>query len=436
MLEKYKQVSSRSHELWNRACKLFPGGISHNLRTFGLDRCGAYPPYMKRAEGSHIWDVDNNEYVDWWMTHFSMILGHNHPKIREAIEAQLSNGYHFGALNEPQVIFGEKLREAIPYLEKMRFTTTGSESTTYAVRLARLFTHKRLVAKVRGGWHGGNDSLGYHLMYPFSDEPFFDGATFEFNDRESVDTLLKNHGKELAAIVIEPVLGAGGGLAPKPGFLPYLREETEKRNILLIFDEIVTGFRLCFGSAGKDVFGVEPDLITLGKIAAGGMPLGVYGGREDIMALATPGAEGGRWVGGGTFASHPLSMVAGIATLETLKSLKDEYNTLNRRGDKFREEINDFFNNEKVTVIATGIGSIVFAHWLQKDLGDSLITGGSLGASFDHKRLDMLQGMLIEQGIFGYHGLGAISFMHSDEDLQKTQEAISTVVHKIKLREG
>ncbi|MFX0209085.1 MAG: aspartate aminotransferase family protein [Candidatus Hodarchaeota archaeon] len=432
MLEKYKEATSGSRKLWDRALKIFPGGINHNIRTFGLDRCGAYPPFMKRAEGSHIWDVDDNDYVDWWMTHYSMILGHNHPKIREYIQTQVIEGHHLGALNEPQVILGEKIREAIPFMTKMRFCTTGSESTAYAVRLARLFTGKRLVAKACGGWHGGNDALGYHLSYPFSDEPFFDGISFDFNNRESVDTLFNNHGKDLAAVVIEPVLGAGGGLAPKPDFLPYLREETEKRDILLIFDEIVTGFRLCYGSGGKEVFGVEPDLITLGKIAAGGMPVGVYGGREDVMSLATPGAKGGRWVGGGTFSSHPISMVAGIATLDTLQSLKEEYIILNSRGDKFRGEINELIENSKVDALATGTGSIIFIHWLKSKLKETEITGVKIGEALDKGQLDHFQGRLLEQGVFGYHGLGALSFAHSEKDLEFTLEAIEKVVTDLK----
>jgi len=386
---------------------------------------------MKRGEGSHLWDVDDNEYIDWWMTHFSILLGHNHPKVREAIQARINEGLHLGALNQAQVEFAEKLKEAIPYLDKVRFSVTGSEAVMYAVRLARAFTKKRLVAKARGGWHGGNDALLYHIKYPFSNEPIPNGVSFEFNDQQSLDSLLKKNAKDLAAIVIEPVIGAGGALSPEPEFLPYLREETETRGILLIFDEIITGFRLCFGSAGKEVFGVEPDLITMGKIVAGGMPLGVYGGREEIMALAEPGKVGGCWVGGGTFSSHPLSMVSGIATLETLHSLKDEYNALNQRGNRFREHLNDTFETENHHILATGVGSIVFLHWLKKALADSPITPSKIGEAFDPSRQDLLQAALFEQGIFGYHGLGGLSFAHTDKDIQKSQEALFKAISEV-----
>jgi glutamate-1-semialdehyde 2,1-aminomutase len=231
---------------------------------------------------------------------------------------------------------------------------------------------------------------------------------------------------------VEPVLGAGGGLPPEQDFLRYLREETQKRGILLIFDEIVTGFRLRYGSAGKTIFGAEPDLMTLGKIVAGGMPLGVYGGREDIMSLAAPGAAGGRWVGGGTFSDHPLSMAAGVATLDVLLSMKDKYASLNSTGDKFRERINEVFKHEKVNALATGYGSIAFIHWLKHEAPTHPLTGNKIGEALDNDGLETFQGLLLEQGVLGYHGLGALSFVHSDKDLDNTLNAISVVVKEMK----
>jgi len=431
MLDKYRQSTPTSNELFKRALRLFAGGVNHNIRTFGLTQSGAYPPFMRAGKGSHIWDVDGNEYVDWWMAHYSAILGHSHPRVMKAISAQLTNGCHFGTMNEQQVVFGEKLQEAIPSLVRMRFCSTGSEATMYAVRLARLHTGKPLVAKALGGWHGGNDSLAYHLKYPFNDEPFYDGVSFDFNDRDSVDDMMKKHAGDLAAIIVEPVLGAGGGIPPEPGFLPYLREVTKAHDILLIFDEIVTGFRLRYGSAGKEMFGVEPDLITLGKIAAGGMPLGVYGGREDVMSLAAPGAKRGRWVGGGTFSAHPLTMAAGAATLDQLRSTRGEYDTLNKRGDRFRARVNEVFEKEGVNAVATGFGSIVFIHWLKHRLDGRPLTGGKIGEALDHDHLDLFQSLLLEEGVLGYHGLGAASFAHSDGDIEKTLRAIETVSRKM-----
>ncbi len=431
MLEEYNSRTKKSKALWKRAVTLFPGGVSHNIRDFGMPSCGSYPPYISRGQGGHIWDVDGNEYIDWWMTHYSLILGHNDPVVKKAISDQVEAGHHFRIPNEPQVKYGEQLKEVVPLLEKMRFTATGSESTMYAVRLARLFTKRKLIGKTLGGWHGGNDALTYHMGHPYSDAPFYNGVSFDYNNRESLDEMLKKHGKDLAGIIVEPVIGAGGGIPPEDDFLVYLREETASRDILLIFDEIITGFRFRFGTAGDKLFGAEPDLLTLGKAAAGGMPLGVYGGREDVMALAAAGAEGGRWVGGGTFSSHPLTMAAGLAVLKRLREKKKEYVRLNKMGDSFRERLNEMLQEMNAPLTGTGYGSITFVSHLTKVLEGPLKTPGQLGALFDHDKQDIFQGYLMQEGVFGYHGLGALSFTHSEEDVEKTLAGISNAVRNM-----
>lgn len=430
-MERYLKSTEKSRQLWYRATNLFPGGVSHNIRQFGLTSNDAYPPYISRGEGGHIWDVDGNEYIDWWMTHYSQILGHNNPEVKKRISEQLESGVHFGAPNQPQVEYGEKLKEAIPLLEKMRFTSTGSESTMYAVRLSRLFTGRNLVAKTLGGWHGGNDALTYHMSHPYTDGPFYNGVSFDYNDRDSLDKMLKAYGKELAAVIVEPIIGAGGGIPPEAGFLNYLREETESRSIILIFDEIITGFRLRYGTAGDMIFGVQPDLVTLGKAAAGGMPLGVYGGREDIMNLASPGFKGGRWVGGGTFSSHPLTMTAGLAVLEQLQNMKKEFPRLNKMGDEFRERLNEMLREMEVPLIGTGYGSINFISCLSGELDRPLISPGQLGKLFDHHQQDIFQSYLMQERVFGYHGLGALSFSHVAEDIEFTLTGIENSVKNL-----
>jgi glutamate-1-semialdehyde 2,1-aminomutase len=431
MLEEYNARTPKSAALWKRAVNLFPGGVSHNIRTFGMPGCGSYPPYITRGKGGHIWDIDGNEYIDWWITHYSMILGHNDPVVRQAIMDRLQNGHHFGAPNEPQVEYGEQLKKAVPVLEKMRFTATGSESVMYSSRLARLFTGRNLIGKSLGGWHGGSDALAFHIGYPYKDSPYFDGVSFDYNDRESLDDMLREHGKDLAAIVVEPVIGAGGGIPPQDDFLVYLREETESRDILLIFDEIITGFRLRYGSAGDAIFGVKPDMLTLGKAAAGGMPLGVYGGREDVMALAAPGAKGGRWVGGGTFSSHPLTMVAGLAVLRRLMEHRRQYHRLNRMGDDFRTRLNEQLSEMNAPLVGTGYGSINFVSYLKSRLDGLPKTPRQLGALFDHKMQDIFQGHLMQEGVFGYHGLGALSFTHTEKDTERTLWAIVAAIDKM-----
>ena len=430
-MERYISSTPKSKALWERATKLFPGGVSHNIRQFGLPSAGAYPPYITHGLGSHIWDVDGNEYIDWWTTHYSQILGHNNPLVKEAIIAKIESGIHFGAPNEPQVEYGEKLKEAVPLLEKMRFTSTGGESTMYSIRLSRLFTGRKLVGKALGGWHGGNDALTYHISYPYSDNPFYNGVSFDYNDRESLDLMLKKYGKDLAAIVVEPVIGAGGAIPPLPGFLEYLREETESRGIVLVFDEIISGFRFRYGTTGDGIFGVKPDLLTLGKAAAGGMPLGVYGGREDIMDLATPGIKGGRWVGGGTFSSHPLTMVSGIAVLSQLERMKDQYLNLSRRGDEFKEHLNQKLAETQAPVLATGFGSFIAVSCLKQEPDEQIVTPGQLGMLFDSQKQNIFQSLLMQERVFGYHGLGAMSFAHDSKDLNETIERMSTAVHEL-----
>ncbi|MHA2141443.1 MAG: aspartate aminotransferase family protein [Candidatus Thorarchaeota archaeon] len=430
VIEKYKEATPSSKKLWERAVNLFCGGVNHNIRTFGLDNCGAYPPYIARGNGSHVWDVDGNEYIDWWMTHYSQILGHNNQAVREALAAQIEKGIHFGGLNEQMVQLAERLREGVSFLKKMRFCSTGSEATMYATRLARLFTKKKLVAKTLGGWHGGNDALAYHLKSPYTDDPFFNGISFNFNDRDSFDKLMNENGDDLAAVVIEPVLGAGGAVPPDNDFLPYIREETESRDILLIFDEIITGFRFSYGSAGEKEFGVVPDIMTMGKIVGGGMHLGIYGGREDVMHLATPDVEGGRWVGGGTFSSHPLAMTAGCETLDQLREMKDKYPALNKSCTDFRNEINKLFDDYEYKAISTGHGSLIYIHALHNRMDGPPRTGTDIGNELDPNALDKFQSLLMQEGIFGFHGLGAMSFSHTKKDIEKTLDAINHIVTK------
>ncbi len=428
LLEDYKNRTPKSAMLWKRALRVFAGGVNHNIRRFGTTAVGAYPPYITKASGSRILDIDGNEYVDWWMTHYSDILGHGHPAVRESIRQQIDNCIHAGAPGEHQIELAERIQRAIPYMERLRLCTTGSEATMYVTRLARLFTGRPLVAKAVGGWHGGNDSVGFHVTYPFNDEPIYNGVSFDFNDRDGLDQVLREHGERIAAVLVEPMLGAGGGIPPENDFLKYLREETERRGILLIFDEIVTGFRLRYGAAGEEIFGARPDLLTLGKVVGGGMPIGVYGGREDIMRLAAPGATGGRWVGGGTFSGHPLSMVAGIAVLDELKSRSPDYARLNNRGNNFRNSLNRLFEERDAPVLATGYGSFIVLTVLRERIRATPLTGRRLAECADHQRQDILQALLMEQGVFGYHGLGAMSFAHTDDDLKKTLDSVSAIL--------
>ncbi|RLI14581.1 glutamate-1-semialdehyde 2,1-aminomutase, partial [Candidatus Bathyarchaeota archaeon] len=321
MLNSYVSKTSKSKALYERAKKVLPAGVSYAIRYFE-----PYPFYTARAEGSKLFDVDGNEYVDFWLGHTALILGHSPPAVVEAVRKQLERGTHFGTSHELEVKLAEKIVKMVPSAEMVRFTNSGTEANMYATRLARAYTGKNKIAKFEGGWHGGYDALHKGVRYPF-DIPESAGLTegalrdtivLPFNDLEGVEEKLKN--ERVASIVIEPVLGAGGGIPAEREFLKGLREFCDENDILLIFDEVITGFRLAPGG-GQEYYNVIPDITVFGKILGGGFPIGAFCGRRDIMERINnliyerPHYS----FHGGTFAANPMSMIAGLATLEILE---------------------------------------------------------------------------------------------------------------------
>jgi len=276
--DEYTQKTSRSKKLFERAMKVMPGGVCHNIRYFP-----PYPLYIdgqKGAKGSKIYDVDGNELIDFWMGHYTMILGHAPPFIN-ALKEQLEYGTHWGIVNDLQVELAELVNKLVPCAEMIRFGVSGTEATMYAVRLARAYTKRRIIAKVEGGWHGGNTDLSVAIHQPY-DKPDSAGLLSEatkytiglpFNDIEVTSQILRKHKDDLAAVIIEPVVGAGGFIPAEKDYLKALRELTEEFDGELIFDEIITGFRLALGGA-QEFYGIIPDLATFGKILGGGMPIG------------------------------------------------------------------------------------------------------------------------------------------------------------------
>ena len=293
-LEIFEEKRPKSKDLWKRALKNLPGGISHNIRTFGLPSIGGFPVFINSSRGPYLTDIDGNEYLDCWNGHFAMILGHTHPEIQETITQNLTAGWHFGTNTEHQVKLAETIVKDNPGIEKMRFCVSGTEATMYASRLARAFTKRKLVAKARLGWHGANDTLSYdvgNLIGHKSPPGLVDAEkagiiSFEINNEDTFD-LIKQNADNLAAIILEPVLGGGGGFPVEHSFLKRLREVTEQYNIILIFDEIITGYRFTDSLFQKEL-NIKADLTTMGKIIGGGMPIGAIGGREDIIDQSSP----------------------------------------------------------------------------------------------------------------------------------------------------
>ena len=416
MFDSYVSRTQKSRVLYERARKFLPAGVSYAIRHFE-----PYPFYTARAKGSRLYDVDGNEYTDFWLGHTALILGHSPTVVVEAVKRQIENGTHYGTSHELEIQLAEQIVKMVSSAEMMRFTNSGTEANMYATRLARAYTGRSKIAKFEGGWHGGYDSLHISVKYPF-DIPESAGLTagalqdtivLPFNDLEGVKEKLKN--EEVASITIEPVLGAGGGIAAEKEFLKGLRELCDEKSALLIFDEVITGFRLAPGG-GQQYYGVKPDIVIFGKILGGGFPIGAFCGPREIMKrIDTLVYERPQHsFHGGTFSANPISMTAGLATLKILED-GQLINKLNRVGDKIRQRLKEIFRVNGVDVQVTGAGSLFNTHFATEEVKDAR------AASKADKRKQINYHLnLITNGVFFLPThLGALSTAHSEADIEK-----------------
>lgn len=318
-------VLSRSQRLAARAQVVIPGGVNSPVRA--LKAVGAEPIYFEKADGCHLFDVDGNRFIDYIGSWGPMILGHSHPRVLEAIEEALVKGTSFGAPCRQEVDMAELICQLVPSIEMVRMVNSGTEATMSAIRLARAFTKRDIIVKFEGCYHGHADSflskagsglatLGISSSPGVPDEITKMTITVPFNDLDAVKKAFKEHGKNIAAVILEPVVGNAGLILPAEGFLEGLREITTDEGALLIFDEVMTGFRVALGGA-QGRFKIKPDLTCLGKIIGGGLPVGAYGGRKDIMEMIAPS---GTVYQAGTLSGNPLAMSAGIAQLKMLQN--------------------------------------------------------------------------------------------------------------------
>jgi len=416
MFENYVSKTSKSKALYERAKRVLPAGVSYGIRFFE-----PYPFYTARANGSKLYDVDGNEYIDFWLGHTALILGHSPPAVVKAVRRQLENGTHYGTCHELEIALAEQVAKMVPNAEMVRFTNSGTEANMYAVRLARAHTGRSKIAKFEGGWHGGYDALHMGVKYPFNipesagltSGTLQDTILLPFNDLEGVKERLKN--EEVAAIVIEPVLGAGGGISAEKEFLKGLREFCDDKGILLIFDEVITGFRMAPGGA-QQYYNVPPDITVFGKILGGGFPIGAFCGcrglmeRLDTLRYERPLHS----FHGGTFTANPITMTAGLTTLKILEDGK-LINQLNRLGDKIREQLRETFETYNVDVQVTGASSIFNTHFTRERAKNA-------DAAFkaDRKKLVDYHLRLIANGVFFLPThTGALSTAHSKADTEK-----------------
>jgi glutamate-1-semialdehyde 2,1-aminomutase len=416
MFEEYISKTSKSKALYERAKKVLPAGVSYGIRYFE-----PYPFYTAKAKGSKLYDVDGNKYIDFWLGHTALILGHNPPTVIEAVKRQLENGTHFGTCHELEITLAEQVAKMVPSAEMVRFSNSGTEANMYAARLARSYTRRSKIAKFEGGWHGGYDALHVGVKYPFNIQEsagltsgaLQDTIVVPFNDLETVKKKLKN--EEVASVIIEPVLGGGGGVPAEKEFLKGLREFCDEKGILLIFDEVITGFRLAPGGA-QEYYGVAPDITVFGKILGGGFPIGAFcGSRKTMERLDTRVYERPHCsFHGGTFTANPIATTAGLATLKVLEDGR-MINELNRLGDKIRVQLREIFEANGVNVQVTGTGSIFNTHFTKEKIKDA-----NAASKADKNKLVEYHLKLIENGVFFLPThTGALSIAHSEADIEK-----------------
>jgi glutamate-1-semialdehyde 2,1-aminomutase len=429
-VEDYVRKTKKSKRLYSRSARVFPGGISHNIRYFE-----PYPFFVNSAKGKQLRDVDGNRYTDYWMGHWALILGHSPRHVVDALANQLLSGTLYGTVNDVSVELAETIQKLMPRAEMMRFSSTGSEATMYAVRLARAKTGKRIIAKAIGGWHGFNTTLMQTVNYPFEvdegpglvqDEGQY-VESIPFNNLDASLKILETIKDDLACIIIEPVLGGAGCIPPVDGYLQGLQEFARKNGSLFILDEIVTGFRVSPHGAAS-VYKLEPDLFTLGKICGGGMPIGVVCGEKEIMSLADPVSrkdkESRCAIGGGTFSANPVTMTAGLATLNVLKKNKNIYNKIDRLGDMARKGLSKVFAQAGIPCKVTGLNSIFMTHF-----GKQMVRDASDVATSNKEMLGKYYlALMADHGIFFLPGkMGALSYAHDETDVKRLVAATEKI---------
>jgi len=418
-ITEYKKKTKGSAKIFAKSLKLHVNGVSHNIRYYE-----PYPFVVKSSGRKNLTDVDNNKYTDYWMGHWSLILGHAPSKVKESLKKQIEKSWMYGTVNEQTVLLSELISKAVPVAEKIRYVTSGTEATMYAVRLARSVTSRKIIAKIDGGWHGYTSDLLKSVNWPFTESESSGVVNEEkiisipYNDLEGSLQILKKHANDLAGVIIEPVLGGAGCIPATQDYLKGIQEFVHKNKSLFILDEIVTGFRFRYGCL-YPTMKLDPDIVTLGKIVGGGMAIGVMCGKKEIMEHSnTIGKKKSErsYVGGGTFSANPASMTTGYATLSVLKNGKSIYSKINDLGEYTRKGLSKSFDGK---VIVTGKGSLFMTHFVKGDITE--VTNASQASMCDVKALhDYHFKMIAHDGIFFLPGkLGAVSNAHEKLDIKK-----------------
>ena len=423
-------MRERSASLFERAEKVIPGGVNSPVRAFRA--VGGDPVFIRRAGGARVYDCDGNSYVDYLSSWGPLILGHAHPAVVEAITRAAADGTSYGLPTEREVEMAEILVSAFPAMDQVRLVSSGTEATMSALRLARAFTGRDGIVKFEGGYHGHGDALlakaGSGLATfgipgsPGVPRVFAElTATLPYNEEEAVRTFLESRGDTVAAVIVEPVAGNMGVVPPAPGFLESLRDLTAAKGIVLIFDEVITGFRLAFGGC-QTLSGIAPDLTCLGKIVGGGLPVGAFGGKREIMEMLAPA---GPVYQAGTLSGNPLAVAAGLAVLKILKE-KNPYEDLERKTAALCGDLSRIFEEGGIPVAVNRVGSMFTIFFQPGDVRDFATASQSDTARFSR----FFQAMAANGVLFPPSQFEAafLSVAHGTEETDWTLEACRRAV--------
>jgi glutamate-1-semialdehyde 2,1-aminomutase len=413
----------KSQDLHARACRVIPGGVDSPVRAF--QSVGDEPPYIVRGKGARIWDADGNEYIDYVASWGPLILGHAFGSVVEAVEKANRDGASFGACTPAEAELAEAVIEAFPSMDKVRFVSSGTEATMSAIRLARAFTGRKYIVKFEGCYHGHADSLLVKagsgvatLGIPGSAGVLDEQAKFTlalpFNNEQAVQEAFTRFQSEIACVIVEPVVGNMGCVPPRKGYLEFLRSMTERQGAVLIFDEVMTGFRVGFGGV-QELYKIKPDLTTLGKIIGGGLPVGAYGGRAELMDMIAPL---GPVYQAGTLSGNPLAMAAGRATLSELKKHPEIYQQLEQRSAALVDGVLAVAKKKGVALTANRVGSM-FTWFFQ--LGE--VHDWDTAARSDTQAFGKFHRAMLERGVYlppsQYEAI-FLGAAHTDRDIQQT----------------
>ncbi|MCI8342604.1 MAG: glutamate-1-semialdehyde 2,1-aminomutase [Firmicutes bacterium] len=414
---------NESIDLFEKSKKLMPGGVNSPVRAFGA--VGGTPLFIKSAKGCRVFDEDGNSFIDYVSSWGPAILGHSHERVLEAVKKTVENGLTFGAPTRREFEIAEIINSLVPSMEMLRLVNSGTEAVMSAVRAARGFTGRDKIVKFQGCYHGHSDGLLVKSGSGLMTEAVADSAgvpkdyakntlVAEYNSFSSVEEIFALHGNDIACVIVEPVAANMGVIPPAEGFLKFLRDVTKKYGALLIFDEVITGFRISLGGA-QEYYGIVPDMTTLGKIVGGGMPVGAYGGRRDVMATVAPL---GNVYQAGTLAGNPVAVAAGIETLKILMEDKDIYNRIDKKGAAIENAFKMYVPHVKVN----RVGSLVSAFFSGENVTDYRSAAASdtgIYSKYFH--------FMLENGIYvapSQFEAMFVSDSHGKHEIEKTVEAI------------